>query len=137
MFKMKVTMMSKRGVGCVAGDGSNVEDYGDRKVTTRTASETERVSNRIQRAGVKKVLGSVHKMNVGGNAVVLEGERSYTQSKTLGQKTRISYEDGQYVMHTWVPSKESEARKESSYTSKGIRYAILAAEGDEVFNRQV
>ncbi len=36
----------------------------------------EGVSLRTQRAGVKDVLGSIHKMSVGGNAVALDGEKS-------------------------------------------------------------
>ncbi len=40
--------------------------------------------------------------------MVWEGERSYAKNKVSGQKTRIKYEDGQCVMCTWVPSRESE-----------------------------
>ena len=77
---------------------------------------------RNQRADVKKVLGSVHKMNVGGNVVVLDGERSYTQNKETGRKTRINYEQGQYVMCVWVPVKEGEVAKETEKVLKGNRF---------------
>ncbi len=40
---------------------------------------------------MKKVLGSVHKMNVGGNVVVLDGDESYMQNKETSKKTRINY----------------------------------------------
>ncbi len=40
---------------------------------------------------MKKVLGSTHKMIKGGNVVVLDGERSYTQNKETNEKTRIKY----------------------------------------------
>ena len=43
-------------------------------------------------------------MNMGGNVVVLDGERSYMQHKESGKKTRIEYEDGQYVMYLWLPA---------------------------------
>ncbi len=73
------------------------------------------MSMRITCAEVKKVLGSVHKMNMGGNVVVLDGDRSYMQNKLTGQKKRIQYENGQYVMYLWIPSAkeavESEAEK--------------------------
>ena len=68
--------------------------------------------------------------------VVLDGEKSYTQNKKTGQKTRIKREDGQYVMYTWVPFKENEVREESEKILKSNRFAILAMEGEEVFNRQ-
>ncbi len=59
----------------------------------------------IRRTNVKKVLSSVHKMNLGSNVVVLE--RSYMSNKT-DQKTRIMSEEGQYVLNTLEPSKESD-----------------------------
>ena len=34
---------------------------------------------RIQCADVKKVLGSVHKMNLGGNVVVLDGDKLHAE----------------------------------------------------------
>ncbi len=49
---------------------------------------------------------SVRKINVGGNVVVLGGDRSYTQNKKTGQKTRFKYEDGQFVMYMRMPSME-------------------------------
>ncbi len=49
----------------------------------------------------KKVLGSVHKMNMGGNVVVLGGDISYVQNKETSKKTRINHEQGQYVMYVW------------------------------------
>ena len=44
---------------------------------------------RVQCADVHKVLCSVHKMNLGGNVVVLDGEKSYMQIKTTMKKTKI------------------------------------------------
>ncbi len=49
----------------------------------------EGVSLRIQCVDAKKVSGSVHKMNMGGNVVVLDGKRSYLQNKETNEKTRI------------------------------------------------
>ncbi len=81
--------MSKKGIGCVAANGSSNKNYGENKVIGHTESG-DGVSIKIQRADVKKALVSVHKVNMGGNVVVLEGGRSYTQNKTTGQKTRIN-----------------------------------------------
>ena len=91
---------------------------------------------RMQRAEVKKVLGSVHKMNQGGNVVVLDGEKSYTQNKKTGQKTRIGYEEGQCVMYLWVPAAKGAVKSESDKTLKGNRYATLAVDEDKGFRRQ-
>ncbi len=46
----------------------------------------EGVSMRIQCADVRNVLGSVHKMSLGGNVVVLDGDRSYKQNKETGDR---------------------------------------------------
>ncbi len=53
--------------------------------------EGEGVSSGIQRADVKKVLGSVHMMNMGGTLVFLDGDESYTPNNETKKKTRISY----------------------------------------------
>ncbi len=71
----------------------------------------EGVRMRIQRAEAEKVLCSVRKMNLGGNAIALDGKRSYTENKETGKQTRIGYEDGQCVMHLWLPAKEEEKKE--------------------------
>ncbi len=74
-FEMKETAMSKRGIGYVAANGSGIKNYGEEKIVGYTENG-EGVSLRMQCADVKKVLGSVHKMNMGGNVGVLDGDRS-------------------------------------------------------------
>jgi hypothetical protein len=137
-FEMKETLMSKRGIGFIAANGSNIKNYGEKKIVGYT-DDGEGVSLRIQCADVKKVLGSAHKMNLGGNVVVLDGERSYMQNKETGKKTRINYENGQYVMHVWVPAKETMIKEESDKVLKGNKFATLATEHEEErgFTRQV
>ncbi len=63
---------------------------------------------------------------LGGNGVVLDGGRSYAQNQETGQKTRIDREEGQRVVHLWLPSKEGEAQEETERGLKGNRLAILA-----------
>ena len=58
------------------------------------------------------------------------------QNKETGQRTRINYEEGQYVMYMWLPSKEEEAQEETERVLKGNRFAILATENDQVFSRR-
>jgi hypothetical protein len=129
-FEMKETAMSKKGIGFIAANGSNITSYGEKQIVGYT-DDGEGVSLRIQRADVKKVLGSVHKMNLGGNVVVLDGERSYMQNKETGKKTRINYEQGQYVMYVWVPAKEKMIKEESDKVLKGNKFAILATEHED------
>ncbi len=92
---------------------------------------------RWQRADVKKVLCSVRKMNLVGNVVVLDGGESYVQNKEKGQKVRMNYEDGQRIVYLWLPAKEGEAQEETGKLLKDNRFAILAAEREQVFSRRV
>ena len=133
---MKETIISKEGIGYVVTNGSSIKNNGEKRTTGHT-DDGKSVSMRIQCADVKKVLCSVHRMNMGGNVVVLDGGRSYMQNKETGQRTRIKYEDGQYVMYLWLPSSEREANVETEKVLKGNRFAILAAENEEVFTRRV
>ena len=76
-------------------------------------------------------------MNMGGNVVVLDGKSSYMQHKESGKKTRIEYEDGQYVMYLWLPARQEKVQEETEKVLKGNRFAILATEGEQVFSRWV
>ena len=105
-FKMRETEMSKRGIGFVAANGSGIKSYGEKKIAGYT-DDGEGVSMRVQCADVKNVLCSVHKMNLGCNVVVLDSGRSYMQNEGSGQKTKIHYKDGQYVMYLWPPHNRS------------------------------
>ncbi len=70
---------------------------------------------------------------MGGNVVALDGRKSHTRSKESGQKTRVNYEESQCVMYLWLPAKETEAQAETEKPLKDNRFAILAAESEEVF----
>ena len=59
------------------------------------------------------------------------------QHKESGKKTRIEYEDGQYVMYLWVPARREEVKEETEKVLKGNRFAILATESDQVVSRRV
>ncbi len=96
---MKEIVMLKTGLGYVAANGSKIKNYGKK---VGHAESGDGMNMKSQQAHVKKLLGSVHKMNTGGNVVV--GNTSYTQNKESGLKTRIEHEGGQYVMYSWAPS---------------------------------
>jgi hypothetical protein len=129
-FAMKETMMSKKGIGFVAANGSAIKNYGEKRVVGYT-EDGEGVSIKITCADVDKVLGSVHRFNAGGNVVVLDGGSSYMQNKKTGQKTRIEYESGQYVMYLWVPSTKEVVERESERILKGNKFALLAMESEQ------
>ncbi len=96
------------------------------------ADDGESVSMGVQRADVKKVLCSFHKISLLGNVVGLNGGRSCMQSKENGQRTRINYEEGQCIRCLRLPSKEERVREETDKVLKGDRFAILAAESEQV-----
>ena len=138
-FKLHETESSKNGMGFVAANGTKIVNHGERRVYGYT-EDGSGISWRMTCADVHKVLGSVHKMNKGGNVVVLDGDKSYMQNKKTGQKSRIHYENGQYVVYMWAPTAPREVTKEEQKAKpdvlKGNRFAILAAE-EGVFSRQV
>ncbi len=92
----------KKGIGYAAASGVSVENYGEKKIVGYTG-DGESVGTRVQSGDVKKALCSVHKMNLGGSVVVLNGRKSYAQNKENGQKTRINHEEGPRVMYLWLP----------------------------------
>ena len=94
----------------MAASASKIKNYGERKVT-RNTDEGAAISMHTTCADVHKVFGSVHKMNQGGNLVVLDGGHNYMKNKVSGQKTKIQYEDGQYIMYIRVPRGQQAADK--------------------------
>ncbi len=69
-------------------------------------------------------------MNMGGNVVVLDGDKSYVQNKETYEKIRINYEQGQSVMCVWAPVKGREVAKETQKALDGNRFAMLASESE-------
>ena len=77
-FNLRKTIMSKHNVGFVAANGSKISNFGERIGCTY---DGEAVSMRMTCADVHNVLGSVHRMNRGGNMVVLDDDESNLQNK--------------------------------------------------------
>ena len=92
---------------------------------------------RVQCAHVNRVVCSVHKINLGGNVIVLYADKSNMQNMTTMMTTKIEYEDGQYIMYLWLPARKEEVATESDKVLKGNRFRILNAEHEMVFSRQV
>ena len=110
----------------MAANGSKIESYGEKEVAGYT-DDWHGISMTMQRAGVHKTLASGHRMNQGGNKVVLDGKSSYIEHKATGKKTPIQYEDGQYVFHTWAKRNSKEASKDAAKILSNNKYAALAA----------
>ena len=96
-FSTMETRMSEAGVGVVAAKGSRIENFGEKHLVGYT-DEGDAVGMRMTVADARKVLGSVRKMNMGGNKVVLDGPRSYMQSCS-GKRAKIHYGGGQFFLH--------------------------------------
>ncbi len=94
----------------MAANGRNVKKFGEKRIV----GYTESGEGRSMKTEVQKVLGSVHNMNKVGNVVAPDGKKSYMQNTETGQKTKIEYEGGQYIVYMWVPSSEKETVKESN-----------------------
>ena len=62
-FKMKETEMSRKGIGFVAANGSEIKNYRE-KLIVGYADDGGAVSMKVHCADAKKVLCSVHKMNM-------------------------------------------------------------------------
>ncbi len=122
--------MSKKGLGRVAANGSRINNYGENEIVGHTEAG-DGMSMKMQHADVVKVLGSVHKMNLGGDVALLDDNKSFTQNKETGRKTRIEYEGGQCVMQLRVPSDRKIKNEEESKMLKGSKFAILATEKEE------
>ncbi len=112
------------------GQWEHHQEIREKKLEGHTDSG-DGLSMQVQRANTKKVLGSVRNMNMGGNVVALEWDKSYMENKGTGQKTRIKHEGSQYAVHVEVPSVKKEAPGEQEKILKGNRFAILAAESEE------
>ncbi len=103
----------------MATNRSSVKNSGEKRIVGYVDGG-EAVSMRAQRADVKKGLCSVHKVNLGGNVVVLDGEKCYVQNKAMGSRSRINYEEGRCVVYLWLPSMEEGVAEESANILEAI-----------------
>jgi hypothetical protein len=133
-FSVMKTKMSEAGIGFVAANGSRIANFGEKQVMGWT-DEGDPVSMRMTVADVNKVLGSVHRMNLGGNKVVLNGSDSYMEGRN-GRRTKIHYKDGQFIMYLWVPATSKKAvtiqeNAKGSDVKVHNRFAILASGAED------
>ena len=128
------------GKGYMAANGSKIANYGEKRVVGYTDDWTG-ISMTMQCADVRKTLASVHRMNQGGNQVVLDGKDSYIFHKATGKTTPIEYSDGQYIFHMWVKLHAQAAKADATQILGSNRFAALAVDdvvpvGKEGFPRR-
>ena len=80
---LRPTEASKTGKSYMAANGSKIANFGEKKVVGYTDDWTG-ISMTMQCADVRKTLASVHRMNQGGNKVILDGVSSCILHKATG-----------------------------------------------------
>ena len=139
-FAVRPTEMSKKGIGFIAANGSKISSYGEKKVSGWT-DEGVCMSMRMTCADVKKPSCSVYRMNLGGNVVVFDGNRSCMQNKMSGRKARIRCENGQYVFDLRVQASGAASDKgqkgsERPGVSTSNRFQVLSPDNEEGEKRE-
>jgi hypothetical protein len=124
---MHPTKASQSGRGYSAANGTKIGNHGE-KVLRGVTEEGNQFAMAVQCADVTKTLGSVHRLNQGGNAVIFDGDRSYMIHKATKTITPIKQENGQFIMHLWV---KDDVTKKVEYQGKGNRFAALIEENQE------
>ncbi len=90
------TCASKNGVNLSAGNGSNIENFGQSAFDGVTG-EGHEVILPMQVVEVVKVLAAVDHMVDKGNRVVFDSEESYIENKESGKRTGMKREGGAFV----------------------------------------
>ena len=102
---MHDTIASRSGKCYSAANGSAIKNYGEKKLSGYTLDGSP-FSMSVQCADVKRTLGSVYRLNQGGNVVVLDGKDSYMVNKRSGKRIPIKEEHGQFAIYIWVRDPE-------------------------------
>jgi hypothetical protein len=131
---MHPTKASLAGRGYSAANGTKIKNHGEQILKSRT-EDGQQFSMAVQCADVTRTLGSVYRMNQGGNVIVFDGSNSYMVNKKSKKVTPIKQENGQYVMYIWVKDEESKVAAVSREVPTQNRFEALRS-SDEDFPRQ-
>ena len=101
-------MESKAGKHFYAANGSEIRNYGRRKIEG-TVSEGHRVDLSMEAADVTRVLASVRQMVRVGNRVVFDEEESVIENKQTGMRPRLKEKPGGYTFQLKVRKKPIDA----------------------------
>ena len=92
---------SKRGVKYEVANGVRIPNLGQKQFDGITDDESLR-NIKVQVCDVNKALLSVKKVLNAGNRVVFDGEGSYIEDKSTGEKMWLREEGGMYMLRMWV-----------------------------------
>ncbi len=126
-IKIHPTAASAAGKGYSAANGTKIANHGEK--TLKGITETGApFSMNIQCADVTRALGSVYRLNQGGNSVVLNGKNSYMLHVKSGIKTPITLENGKYMLSIWIQDSAAgvSARATTGTTRQSIRTIATA-----------
>jgi hypothetical protein len=127
-IKAHPTAASIAGRGYSAANGTKIANHGEK--TLRGITETGApFSMNIQCADVTRALGSVYRLNQGGNSVVLNGKNSYMLHVKSGIKTPIILEGGKYMLRIWIRDDGAgvSSRATTGTTQRNIKTIAAAA----------
>ena len=117
-INMYPTKASQAGKGYAAANGSKIANHGE-KMLKGVTGEGLPFSMAVQCAEVTKTLGSVYRLNQGGNVVVLDGKDSYMVNKKSGKRIPIKEEHGQFAIYIWVRDPERQVAAVADTESSG------------------
>jgi hypothetical protein len=117
-IKMHDTVASRSGKCYSAANGSAIKNYGEKKLSGFTLDGSP-FSMSVQCADVKRTLGSVYRLNQGGNMVVLDGKDSCMINKRSGKGIPIKEENGQFAIYIWVRDPEGQVAAVTSAAASG------------------
>ena len=113
--QIKENKASKAGLNYVAANGSKIPNIGEQKIKGYSDNNNA-VTMTVQLAKVKKLLGSVSKMNEADNTIIFSKGRSAIIPDKDGKKaeklinetrkedvTELRQERGVYVFDLWIP----------------------------------
>ena len=100
-FPLEATPSSKAGVNYVAANGTDIHNYGQRKINGYS-NEKVPLNVAAQVADVRNNLGSAYRMCQAGNRVILDEDGSYIENKKTGKRIKVKMEKGAFEFDLWV-----------------------------------
>ena len=120
------TEASRKGMYYRAANDTKIAIHGKKDISGYT-NEGSAIGLEIQKADVKKALGSVRKMFEAGNRVVFDDAGSCVENKETGERTALTKERGSYILTVWAPSHRNRTR-ESNRNSPPPQAGILGVD---------
>jgi hypothetical protein len=114
--KMHDTLASRSGRCYSAANGSAIKNFGEKKLSGFTLDGSP-FSMSVQCADVKRTLGSVYRLNQGGNVVILNGKDSYMVNKRTGTRIPIRDENGQFAIYVSTKDPDGQVAAVSQVSS--------------------